>query len=306
MAENAAAAAAPAVQNQIAPALNEFHIVQSLPRYDGSFPAADWLEEYNYERTAQNLGEAWAIRNLHRVLDGTPKTWWMSQKVSYLRRLVQANANAADLWNEITLALRGFFSQTNIKEKAKIENLHIRFSIGQDPMEYVAKKIDCLNRLDPEMEIEERIKNLLLGLPDNLRALVSPANMNSIDEFFRQLSRQLNVNKKLLTKSSRSDKNSSFSFRAVKTQNASHANYQNKDRRKMQRIPGLQVPRYSDEHRRQCIDNEGKRLCWHCSKPGHYVFMCYKLANEQGLEIPSFSRQNNRRDSGRSIEQSEN
>ena len=298
----------PVVQNLIAPAMNEFHIIQNLPKYNGDYSAEDWLNEFEYERGVNNLDQAWAIRNLHRILEGTPKTWWLSQKPAYLRRLVRPGANAVDIWNEIGLALRGFFSARNIKEKAKTENFSIKFNIGQDPMEYVAKKIDCLNRMDPEMEIEDKVKNLLLGLPDNLRALVSPANMNSIDEFFRQLSRQLSVNKKLLTKTSRSDKDESFSFRAMKAKSNSHANYQNNNRRRLSRIPGIRVPKYDEEHRRQCIDNEGEKLCWHCKKPGHFVFTCFKLAQEQGIEIPSNvrSNNNNRRDSVRSVEQAEN
>ena len=289
----------------IAPAMNEYHIIQNLPKYNGDYPALDWLDEFNFERGGYQLDEAWAIRNLHRVLEGTPKTWWVSQKAAYLRQLGRDDADPVVLWGEISLALRGFFSNSNIKEKAKTENFSIKFTIGQDPMEYVAKKIDCLNRMNPDMELEEKIKNLLLGLPDNLRALVSPANIASIDEFFRQLSRQLSVNKRILSKSTRSDKTGSFAYRAVKARNTSNFNTQNRERKRMQRIPGLKVPKYEEEHRMQCVDSEGRKLCWHCKKPGHFVFMCYKLAQEQGLEIPANSNRS-RRNSEQSVAQSEN
>ena len=117
---------APAVQNLIAPAMNEFHIIQNVPKYSGDYSAEDWLQEFNYERTLYNLDNAWAIRNLHRVVEGTPRTWWLSQKPAYLRRLVRPGADATVLWDEVCLALRGFFSTRNIKEKAKSENFSIK------------------------------------------------------------------------------------------------------------------------------------------------------------------------------------
>ena len=304
-AQNAGNAAA--AQN---PAVNDYHIIQNMPKYSGGFPAQDWLDEFNYERQVYNRDTTWTIRNLHRVLEDTPRTWWLSQKAGYLRRLAQQGADANALWDEVMLALRGFFSTNNIKEKAKAENISIKFAVGQDPMEYVAKKIDCLSRIDPDMEMEDKIKNLLLGLPENLRALVSPADMNSIDAFFRQLTRQLNINKKILSKPSKSsERQESFSLRGMSSRTFRSQTSQSRPRqnspRKMQRIPGLKVPRYDDEHRRQCVDDEGKKLCWHCKRPGHFVFMCYKLAQEQGLQIPTRNN-NQRRVSVQLDEESEN
>ena len=61
-------------------------------------------------------------------------------------------------------------------------------------------------------------------------------------------------------------------------------------RRRLKVIPGLKVPRYAEEYRQQCVTAEGIRLCCHCRKPGHFVFTCYQLAREQGIEIRTTKR----------------
>ena len=284
-------------------AVNNFHIFQNMTKYKGDYNANIWLEEFNHERQTYNLDASWAIRNLEKVLEDTPKLWWLSQKSPFITRLAAAGADAGAIWTDVENAVRGFFSETNIKERARAENITIRFSVGQDPTDYVARKLDCLSRVDANMTMDDKIRHLLMGLPENLRALVSPGDINTVEAFFRQLSRQLSINKKMLSRSHRgTEKPESFKFRSMRTKNSGNANSPKKT---MQKIPGLEIPRYSDEHRRACVDNDGKRLCWHCRKPGHRVMMCYTLAREQGLEVPA-GQSSSRRNSVHSVAASEN
>lgn len=271
-------AANPIAGINVAQATNVYHMLQTFRKYSGAYAATQWLRDFERERTAYNLDSTWCIQNLDRVLEGTPLTWWNSRKVDYFNRLGANNAVPDDIWTQVQENLRAFFSEVNIKDKARLELSTIKYAIGQDPMDYVARKVECMMRYNPNMEIDEQIKNLLLGLPEQLRALVSPADLNSVDQFFRKLSQQVSLHRKNLEQSQGTSRN----FQAVaQRDNRPRGNQRVRPRR----IPGLRVPQYSDEHKAACIDQQGRRLCWHCKRPNHVVFMFYELARAQNINV---------------------
>ena len=185
----------------VAPAVNTFHMLQTFRKYDGSYAASNWLRDFNRERIAYHLDATWCIHNLDRVLQGTPLIWWNAKKGVYLNLLNVVGAVPDNVWTQVENNLRQFFNEANIRNKARSELHTIQFVIGSDPMEYVAKKTECIMRLNPTMEVEEQVRHLLLGLPEQLRALVSPSDINTVDAFFRKLSQQVTLHRKTLEKS---------------------------------------------------------------------------------------------------------
>jgi len=89
-----------------------------------------------------------------------------------------------------------FFSDESVKERARLSNESIKFALHMDPCEYVAKKVDCLVRMNPNMTDKEQIMHLLLGLPENIRLLVSPGDIDSVDKFTSKLAGQLALHRR--------------------------------------------------------------------------------------------------------------
>ena len=301
---NAAARAAVEfiIQNPVqginmAPAVNIYHMLQTLRKYNGSYAATHWLRDFNRERVTYNLDATWAVQNLDRVLEATPLVWWNARKADFLNRLAVQGAVPNDIWTEVENSLRQFFNESNIRDRARTELNTIRFAIGQDPMDYVARKTECMMRYNPNMEVEDQIKNLLLGLPENLRALVSPSDINTVDQFFRKLSQQVHLHRRKLERSvgfqSQGPANDmqARDFRAFQSRGApvGRAGQTNRPRG----IHGLQIPTFSEEHKAQCVTQDGTYLCWYCKRPGHSVRLCRTLAREQNIEVPNGNRNNN-------------
>ena len=279
-------AANPVQGLNISSATSILHVLQTMRKFDGSYSAAIWLTDFDQERATYNLDDAWAIRNIDRVLEGTAATWWKSQRNGYLTRSNVQGANAATIYNELKASMNVFFSEDSIKERARIENEHVRFNFNDDPVQYVARKIDVLTRMNPSMTVKEQVMQLLIGLPNEVRMLVSPGDVDTVDKFSSKLSMQLALHRRSFNQSSGQPRTqpSQVQYRKVGVQRGK--NSQRKPNANKP-IPGLTVPQFSDEHKANCVDADGNRVCWHCQKKGHTVRSCFKLAREQGIPIPN-------------------
>lgn len=275
----------------ISQASSTFHMLQTIRKFDGSYSAAIWIADFDQERTTYTLNETWAIRNLDRVLSGTAATWWKSRRASYVARCVNANPDPDVAYKEVCDAMKLFFSEESVKERARLSNEGIKFAPHMDPCEYVAKKVDCLVKMNPNMPPKEQVMHLLVGLPENIRLLVSPGDVDSVDKFTSKLTTQLALHRRSLESgqsSSRPDFRISGTF--------SSKSRQSKGKKKpMTSIPGLTLPFYSDEEKAASVDAEGNRLCLNCKKKGHKVNTCFALARKQGIEIPGLSKKTDKK-----------
>ena len=182
------------------------HMIQSIRKFDGSYNPELWLQDFDQERLQYGLDSSWAIRNIDRVLEGTASTWWKSQRPAYLNGLVAPNAVPDDIYRRLCDSMKSFFNNDAIREKARIENSRVKFTYADDPVQYVAKKVDLLIRMDPNMNNREQVRHLLLGLPDDIRGLVSPGDVDSVDKFSVKLSQQLSLHR-MATRTNSSNQN---------------------------------------------------------------------------------------------------
>ena len=286
------------------------HILQTMRKYDGSYSAEIWLQDFNQECTAYNLNAEWKIRNIDRVLEGTAATWWKSQRNNYVRQAAVQGAIHTAIFQAISDSMLVFFSADSIKERARLENEHIKFSYGEDPVAYVARKIDVLTRMNPTMGASEQVTQLLLGLPRYVLEKVSPGDVSTVDKFTSKLSSQLSLHRQEFAEKSRMNRGQShtnehsmgqspqINYRkvgyAASKPSRQHNNGNSKKSDANKPIPGLEIPDFSDEHKASCVDAHGNRVCFFCKKKGHTVKSCYALAREQNIPIPAQgSRQGN-------------
>ena len=282
------------VRNQpaaMASATSTLHILQTIRKYDGSYSAAIWLEDFNQELETYELDSRWAIRNIDRVFEGTAATWWKSQRAVYLQKLNAVYGDNDEVYEALCEAMRTFFSEDSIRERARIENQNVKFSYNEDPVVYVARKVDVLTRMNPTMTQREQVMQLLLGLPENIRILVSPGDVDTVDKFASKLSQQLALHHRGVKQSSSDSRgqSSQASYRKV-GMSGKGKNGKKKSSNANKPIQGLEIPDFTDEHKAQCVDEQGNRTCWHCRKRGHTVRSCFTLAREQGLSVPSSSK----------------
>ena len=272
----------------LASATTTLHMIQGMRKYDGSYSAELWLSDFDQERSQYGLDATWAIRNIDRILEGTASTWWKSQRAVYLRGLVAPNAVPNDVYRRLCDSMKTFFSDDSIKERARVENNHVKYNPSDDPVQYVARKVDVLVRMNPLMSPKEQVMHLLLGLPDDIRRLVSPGDVDTVDKFSYKLSQQLALHRWVASQSSGDSKNPngamSSSYRGVKVNKGGQ-----KKSSPNKPIPGLNIPTYDDDHKAKCVDEDGNRTCFHCQKKGHTVRACFKLAREQNVPIPGQS-----------------
>ena len=307
-------AAHPVPGLNVSSATATLHILQTMRKYDGSYSAEIWLQDFNQECTANNLNDEWKIRNIDRVLDGTAATWWKSQRNGYVRQAAVNGAVHADIFTTISDSMREFFSAVSIKERARLENEHVKFKYGDDPVAYVARKIDVLTRMNPTMGVSEQVTQLLLGLPRYILEKVSPGDVSTVDKFTSKLSSQLSLHRQEFAEKSRqyrgqttvgdesTGQSPQINYRKVgysqskpSRQHANNyqggsGNRQSKKSNVNKPIPGLEIPDFSDDHKASCVDADGNRVCFFCKKKGHTVKSCFALAREQGVPIPSNSK----------------
>lgn len=294
------AAIVAAVQQAMpAAAMMNYHIFQTIRKYDGTYPALEWVTEFNSDRTTYNLNDEWAIRNIDRFLTGSAQSWFIPLKTSYHAALTlnPPQETHAQIWTRLSQALTTFFDSSSVKERAKAANLQIRFSMTDNPLDYVTKKIAILHQMDPRMTAEDQVRNLIQGIPVEFRPHMAAGGVSTPDDFTKRLSALALVSNRSRPKSnsSQATSNQNSTLQQHSTNSYSQATQVNQarvaNRNQAPRNSAQQQNRNSAQNSRP--PNRAERKCGFCERnyphrncTNHNEEDCFQKADDEGRPRP--------------------
>jgi hypothetical protein len=106
------------------------------------------------------------LRNLDRILEGNARSWWQSHILNNVDNFVPAAA--VPVWRNVRGALVDFFGDEAAKEIAKDKNKRLKFRVGEDPQNFVAKKMELIRTIHPEISESRIVEKLLKDLPEDI------------------------------------------------------------------------------------------------------------------------------------------
>jgi len=260
-------------------------IVEGLRKFDGTTPVQTWISKLESDLTEASLDAKWVLRNLDRLLIGGVKSWWTSNEAAFTEGLDSTNADAK--WTDVIKALKNHFGGESLKQQAKLKNSQIKFSYGDDPQDYVMRKLEIFTSMNPAMTNQRKIDHLIDGLPRELalqmlcsldRDVITP--MQFLNRL-RSCGNYLNRLAKPATHSGarvRSDygqnpglgydkRESSSLFSSVVNNNGNSSKNNN-------------------AMKRDNRDSIRPGQCKYCRRFGHYEKECYRKADDEGRPRP--------------------
>ena len=247
-------------------------IVDGLRKFDGTSPVDVWLDKLEVDLDASQLDEFWILKNLDRVLRGGVKSWWLSHENGFITGVTAANAPAK--WTTVKDAMIANFGGESLRQQAKIQNSALKFKIGDDPQDYVMRKLEILLSLNSSMTNARKIDHLIDGLPKELALqMLCSLDRDQITpiQFLNRLRSCVNYLSRNSKESSLLEQNFGISKNSLFSQNFKHKN-----------------PKDVVKHDVKFNQNEDVKQgqCRYCRKFGHYERECYKKARDDGRPLP--------------------
>ena len=231
-----------------------YQLIRSLRSFDGSTVHAEtWLRRFEQEVTDAGKDEKWAIENLDRVLNGKARNWWSSVGSPYENGL-DAN-NCVARWVQIKQLMIRSFGRNALKEQAKLQAKQLKFCLGDDPQEYVFRKMELLALIDVNMTHEEKLTYLESGLPHHIgrTMALSTDDTTTADQFIKRLRKFSRLETSFQSRKNSSERSSS---------------------RQESGFPRFQKMESEGRKKGKEFSKPETRTCFKCNKVGHLARNC--------------------------------
>lgn len=172
----------------------QISILQNLPdalklirQYDGRTNVKDWISKFETDLLAFGIPHKYACLSLDRFFTDDASNWWSSVYHDFNFDPLKDEAYFKLIWVEVKKDLNLFFDHSSLKEMHKNENKKIVFRVGDDPQQYVTKKLATLKQIDQFMADNRKVDQLLKGLPPSIRLQFSSQDIDSVAQFLNRL-----------------------------------------------------------------------------------------------------------------------
>lgn len=242
--------------NGIAPNLSHLAEAIKLVRtYNGKTNVTDWLIKFKTDLLAFSIPFKYAIVSLDRFLVDDALNWWNSVSHNYeTNDLDKSEAEFREIWTEITRDMKVFFNSEALLQAHKKQNKVIVYKVGDDPQAYVTSKLAILKQINEKMDDKEKVRNLLRGLPTDIRLDFSAQDIESVSSFLNRLRKYAEI----LDERKPKEKPKEKSFPSTSA-----------DPHSFRALDNVQVKNQSPP-----------RLCFQCNQPGHVKRDCPRNRNE--------------------------
>ena len=242
-------------------------LIEAFRKYDGSTPAEKWITQFESDLDQHHLDSAWALRHLDRILQGNARAWWQSQELNAAANF--APDVALETWRRVREALIIFFGDEAAKENARHKNKTLKFKIGDDPQNFVTRKIELIRTIHPQISEPKIVEKLLKDLPEEfVMNMTMACGLNAtVQGFLYHLRRLVEVGdrqrKKEIPKLFRDTRDRPHEFRTQSRPREPPASNSS--------------GRLSIDQLRSLVDDQGRRLCSMCYQSGHLKRDCPTL-----------------------------
>lgn len=169
----------PPIVHPVPAAVNPLKLVKYLRTYDGKSDSSEFMDRLNADLAEYKISHEWIFRNFDRILVGEALAWFdsISPVCNYHARL--PHADFSRLWKNLSDELRAFFNHDSLLNSHKKANRQLRYTDQLDPQSYVTQKLTLLRNIDPTMDDDKRVEQLIKGLPIPLQVQFAAVNINS-------------------------------------------------------------------------------------------------------------------------------
>lgn len=261
-----------------APLLYNLHdAIQMVRKYNGRTDANEWVERFRADLAAFGITYRWALYSLDRFFTEDAGHWWASVSPNHENQIRLADADEdhfINCFDVIAQELSEFFDHSSMKLVYKQKNKKVVFKMGDDPQEYVAKKLAILKEVDRTMTERKKVENLRRGLPVDLQYQLT--NLGTVSEFMEKLRVFSEIFQENRSKASTSSHTSSDEKSyALHTQGIS----QNEAVKSFQNA-------HTSQQRGGGAGGGRPLTCFQCNKPGHMKRDC-----PEGQNVSQFNGQ---------------
>lgn len=244
-----------------------------IRKYNGRTDVKEWVARFETDLLAFNISTRYAVLSLDRFFTEDAANWWSSVSHKFKLKITDPDARFLTKWQSIVDELTQFFDHSSLLEMHKSENRKVVFKIGDDPQQYVTRKLAILKEIDENMNDRRKIDQLKKGLPENLQLHFATLEVDSISSFLNKLR---NFSQVLSHNSKKEEaKEKSTPYRSlVSSGSQEHI-------RNMQRAPTPAT--------------QQKRPCFNCQSTDHLARECpEKRPRYQGQRNPTFPQNQTR------------
>jgi len=258
-----------------------------LRKYDGKTDVEEYLTRLHRDLRYLNYDFEWLIDNFDRLLTGDAKSWWSSRSLYYNHALESVRGEKADvdnLWKEMATEMSKFFDKKSQRVANRVKNRQTIYMKGQDPQEYVTKKLAVLRLIDVGMNDDVKVEQLIKGLPYDLREKMSVLDISTPEDVLKLLRRfnecYLDENLKSRTDTFQTEGGASSAYSTVRTHTAAMPQIATLNSDHLRRDPSRNYSRRDP--------NTGRPICHYCNIVGHVRKYC-PLLNQGRNESHDFN-----------------
>ncbi len=176
------------------PPLPHIPLVHNLPdalrlirKYNGRTEVNEWLTQFQTDLLAFGINLKYACLSLDRFFVDDASNWWSSVSHNFSISADKTEVEFQAIWAKVVTELKIFFDHSALRQVHKAENKQISFHVGDDPQQYVTRKLAILKQIDKSMSDDRKVEQLLKGLPVSIRLQFSSQDIQSISQFLSRL-----------------------------------------------------------------------------------------------------------------------
>ena len=288
-------------------------VIAQLRKYDGKKDAQEFMSRFKYDVLSYGLTTEWALRNFDRLLEGDAAAWWVSKwhAVSQELDACQNQGQIGDLFRRTEQEFYEIFDHSAQESTYRQRNKALTFTLGEDPTEYVTRKLELLRHIDANMSESKKITQIIKGLQYSLRQNMVLQTINSVHELLTKLRRVSEVHEEQKSRERKLFETKPNSYRSFSK--PLYSSVVSGDNRNSGHTLNEVVPKNRQQAGHAYIKGknvrspDGAPVCNYCHFAGHVVKNCIELQerdkrrgvtrNFNAAPVADHSYQNRRNDS---------
>jgi len=258
-----------------------YEFIGQMRKYDGLTDAREFIARFVDDINQNGIEVDWAIRNFDRALVGDASSWWNAKWPKYSSKINKC-ANEDEkmkLWKCIYLEFFRYFDHSSQQATWRQKNKQLKFYLGESSQKYVMAKLEVLRNIDPKMRESKKIHELIRGLPMEIQTPMVLQSIRTCDDFLGKL-RRLSEAHFLTNGRSRKEKSAiGVSEESIPTPFMGQFQGKERSSRHEKNHSWRNKSNQSKNEKKSQFKwtEDGKPICDHCSKVGHFKRNCYAL-----------------------------
>lgn len=246
-----------------APQIPLHDALRLIRKYNGRTNVTEWIGKFETDLLAFGIPFKFALSSLDRFFIEDALNWWRSVAHRFeIRDINEAEQAFVEMWVEVVADMKAFFDHTALQAVNRKQNKELTFKLGDDPQQFVTKKLALLSEIDRNMTEARKVRNLIRGLPVEMQLSLASQDVDTVSQFLQRLRRYSEIVEENKSKKHTPNLNNNSSS-IPKPPSSTNANHH-------QSMHALQ----NNTTSRQPKQQQDTRTCFGCRQTGHISSAC--------------------------------